>query len=178
MSAAWTTEKQEALRAWVVAATGLAAAKVLFARQPDGSRPAPPCVTIEAEIEPEGVDWLDVEDNPDSDGNDGEEILHTARGNRRIFVTFTAYGTTQAAATSPLGMLADVMAKLELPAVMDVLETAEISIGEFSRIQTSSGVVAAKQEPFAVLTATGFVASELTEAGTYVSTVDGEGEIE
>ena len=174
---AWTATKQAALRTWVTGATGLAADKVIFARQPDGQRPAPPCVTIEVELEPDGQDWLDIEDNPDTTGSDGLEILHTARGNRRIFVTFTAYGATQAAATSPVAYLEAVAAKLLLPTAQDALDAADIGIGELSRIQTSSGVVAARQEPFAVMTAMGFTSTEVTEAGTYVETSDIEGTI-
>lgn len=173
MTVAWNAIAQAAIKTWVTSATGLAAAKVIMTGQ-GGPRPAPPFVEVAVDIAGIGQDWVDNEDDPDDAG----ATIYTARGTRRLTLTFVCYAASQAALTSALGYLEAVRSALVLPSVNDALDAAGIGIGEIGPAVSMGEIVAAQWEPRGRMEATGFMASEITEAGSYIETVEVEGTID
>lgn len=167
---------ETAMRAWVMAGTGLASSRVCLAD--DGPRPdddGTPYVSISG-LEPlqRGHDGVRVTDTPGAVLGDGEEITHTARGMRQLDVRFQCFGGTVPgrAATgsgSPVAMLSGVVAARALPTAADALREAGVGVGVMGKVQwVSTGRVDSIFEPRAVLDVTCFVGSETTERGTFI----------
>jgi hypothetical protein len=166
----WDATVQAAIRSWIVTGSGLSTSKVIAAGG-GGPTPEPPFITFDVEIAGIGQDWIGVEDNPDSTGSDGEEIIMYARGMRAVTIAITCHAATNAALTGAVGYLESVRSALTLQSVQDALETAELGIGEIGPTQSIGAVEAAQWEPRARMEARGWVASEISELNTYIETV-------
>ena len=161
----------EALRVWVASASGVTA---IFARQ-EGARPASPYITISVSTRRIGQDWLDVEDADTPTA--GAEIVHRARGQRELTITLQAFGGP-VGETAPAALLELVQAKSILPTPRDALNAAGIGIGTFGPVRVfdtlRNGDVL---ETRASMEVRGFIASEVSETGTYIETVDLDGTV-
>lgn len=172
------TDWERALRDWVVLSTGLADAKVYWSRD-GGARGPAPFVTISVfSLVPQGPGWVTVRDNPDSTGDDGQEIEHVAK------TVATGVLRVQCFAVDPEGVagaaltLRRCVARLPLPASQDVLDVAGVAVTGFAAIQTTDGLVRTTIiEPRAVLDVAIRVVAEASEFGTYIASADVSGEI-
>lgn len=180
---------RDALHAWAVAGTGLAAAKVIWSDQGDAAtrpatRPAPPYVSMKLIVSDQtrGMDWIDVKNAPAP--ADGAEIQHTARGPRTATLSVQCFGLAATAAdgaggSSPHALLARMKARQRLPTVRDALKAANIGVGTTTGVSDASAVInSATSEPRAVFTATIHYVSEESETGTYIEQAELEGTYE
>ena len=169
MTIAWVA-LEKAIQDFVVTTSGLGGASVIWADQ-NGPRPDAPYIDMELVLERIGRDWIDVDDA--AAPSSGAEIDLKVRGQRRLSIRLRCFGATSVGVTSPKAILNDVVSKSLVPSVQDALVLAEIGMAEFSQIQNVTGVLnSTKLEPRAMLDITAFVASEVSETGTYVSDVD------
>lgn len=167
---------EDALRAWVMAGTGLAPARVVLAD--GGSRPeddATPYVSISG-LEPlqRGMDGRKITDNPASVLGDGQEIKHTASGIRQLDVRFQCFGGTVEGSpttgnSAPVAMLAGVVAARSLPTASEALQAAGVGVGAMGKVQWLPGSVGGGIfEARAVLDVTCYVGSEVSEFTTFI----------
>jgi len=174
MTIAWATV-ENAVQSWFSTASGIAGAQVIWEGQNQG-RPAAPYISIAAEVESVGQDWTNVEDNPSP--SSGNEILHKARGVRRMTLRVSCFGGDAKGAASSRAILENVKAKKVLPSIHEALVIAGVGVSSMSKVTSISGVLnSTKLEPRATLDIVCYLASEVEEAGTYVSTVEATDQI-
>lgn len=172
---AWATV-EDALRAWVVAGSGLPDAKVLWSAQ-DMPRPiAPYAVVRVTSLRGVGQDWLDVEDNPDSTGSDGLEIVQKARGIRRCTLGLQYFADAATGSLGAVGVLDAVASASRLPSIREALTAAGIGLADLGQARSLDGVLnRAHLEPRAVADHVFYLASEVEEFGTIIETAAVEG---
>lgn len=198
---AWQTVLN-GLQTWVTRGSGLTATSVYWADQVvtpaappaplDGSdppaapppqnfaRPPAPCIAMKYSIETLGqIDDEVVAANPNSNGHDGQEVLHTFNGQRLGTLTLTAYATTPIDVTGAVALLESVLAAANFPSIYDgVLTPSGIGITDWGKVQSSAGVINhAYNEPRATVIISFSLASQVAEAGTAIQTVVGQNQI-
>lgn len=174
MTIAWTTV-EDAIQDWVVTASGLAGNKVIWVTQ-NGPRPDVPYISIDADIQRVGQDWADTADA--AVPAPGAEIDQLARGTRRMMINIQCFGGTATGNTSSRAILENVVSKFQLPSVRGALVANGVGVASFSNVSNISGVLnSTRFEPRATVEAVAFLASEVSETGTYFSKVDVTNEI-
>lgn len=167
---AWTAV-ENALHAWVVAATGLPADRVIWAQQA-APRPATPYVTLRVDnIRRIGQDWLRSYNNPTPTA--GNEIILASQGQREAVVTLQCFGGTATQSTSPLALLHAAVAGANLQSRRDAFNTAGIGMAGFGPVQSIDGVLGSSVfEPRATVEARFFLAEEIQETTTFIEFVE------
>jgi len=170
MAIVWNTI-ETAIAYWARTGSGLPTGKVIWAKQ-NGPRPANPYIALSIlAIQRTGHDHVNVEDNPSPAS--GAEIIHYVRGPRKITVTMQCFSNTALGISGSAQILDSVMSAVKLPSVQDALRTAGVGVASFDPIQPlGSAMNSAVFEPRALLTARCFIASEISETGTYIETVE------
>lgn len=169
MTVAWTTV-EDAVHAWVATASGITGSKVIWTGQ-NGARPAVPYIEVGLDVQRLGQDWIDTADA--ASPSPENEIDYLARGNRRLIVTINAYGTPSTGTSTAKALLDAVMSKFKLPSIHDALVVAGVGVSTFGDIiDISAALNTSKIETRASLEAVAFLASEVSETGTYISDVD------
>ena len=164
----WVTV-EDAIHDWIETATGISGADV-FQAGDGGHRPSGRFVEYELEVERVGRDWLDHEDADTPEA--GAELDFKARGIRRMNVRLRCFGGTASGAGSARASLEKVVAKFPLPTYRAIVANAGIGVASFSRVQNISGVLNSSIiEPRAMLDITCYLASEVSEPGTYIENV-------
>lgn len=164
---------ENAITAWIVAASGLAADHVWYEEeaQPRDSSPYI-TVTVMTDRNPGGGNWVETRDAPVP--ADGAEIEHVANGTVEWVLSIQAHrGASGIGSSSPRALLAKVRDKVDLPDIADALSAAGIGIGRFSPIRRIGRArTAAEFEPRASMDAVIFLASEVAQTGTYIERVN------
>lgn len=167
----WTTA-ENAIHNWLQLATGIAADRILWARQgvtrPAGTSAWISLKRIAAPVI--GQDWSTHALNPTPTA--GNELLHTAAGNRAWTISIQCYGGTATEATSPEAILDDALLKLALPAYKARFTAAEIGVGEISGPRPLDGLLnSVAVEPRAQVDVTFLLAASVTATGPALETV-------
>ncbi len=104
----------------------------------------------------------------------GAEIKYKSRGNRRAVLEATCFPPAEVAdATEAHAILTDVVAAAGLPSRARALSAAGIGVSNLGIIQQIDGVVnSTRFEPRALFTVVFFLASEVSETGTIIETVN------
>jgi len=103
----------------------------------------------------------------------GAEILHTARGVRSLALSIQCFADGPLGAASAAAILANVVAAVNLPTGRDALVAAGLGFIAAEQIQGIGAVLGVSTwEPRAVTTVRFSLASEVSEAGTYIEIVE------
>lgn len=163
---------EPALHAWVSGRTGLT---TIWARQ-NGPRPATPFVTLDLRVGGTSRDWADVKDNPTPSA--GAEILHVSKGVRKGVLTVQIFGDDATGSAKPEALLDSLKASLPLPSVYGTLSVAKIGVYGFGQVLDLSSIIQSSDiESRASMEINMNLVSEISESGTYFSTVDATNEI-
>lgn len=167
---AWDTI-MPAIKAWVVAASGLNADHVVWGQQ-NAPRFADTFVVLRiltVDHLGEG-DYVTTEANPSP--SPGAEIIRRALGTARVTMTMTCFAPVIGAAGA-VSLIETVLASDNLPSVCDALSAAGVSIVNWDGVQSTDAVInSAKFEPRAVVTIRFFCVSIVSETGTNIDTVN------
>jgi hypothetical protein len=161
---------ENAIHAWIVAATGLPASSVLWGGQ-GAARPAGPWISISLlGLGQVGSDWIDAEwaEVPDH----GAEVDLKARGLREVVLSLQCFAGDAHGVASCVALLERVRAKAPLPGAAELLRAGGVGLSTFGAVNALGGAVnAARFEPRATLEVRCYVASEVSETATYIETV-------
>lgn len=170
----WSTIEQ-GIQAWAAAGSGLPDGRVIWSLQ-SGDRPATPYIALRlTAVRVVGTDWNEAVDaaSPTS----GAEIEHRARGHRRALLEVQAHGGPAHGAGSAVALLERLQARSVLPTVRDALVDAGVGLGRFEGVTSLDGMVGdATLESRAAFEVPIFLASEVSEFGTYIEHVELENE--
>lgn len=168
----WTTV-EDALHAWIVAATGLAATNVFWEQQGIG-KPAGAYVTMNLSITQSGQDWTDITDNPTP--SPGAEIIHTVRGPRLGTLALQCFAGDATGPSSSKAYLAKLHGSLGLPSIHDALVIAKVGIAIIDPVQSLTLELGnAVIESRALTSIKMHLTSEVSETGTYIETAQHSG---
>lgn len=163
------TTLEAALQAWVVAGTGLSANQVRWSQQ--DAPQTRPMVTLQMSVARTGQDWLDVVDNPTPTA--GAEILHKARGTRKATLSIQAFSADAVGASGARALLERLVSRAKLPSMTALLDAVNAGLAPLGEVTTIDGVVGSTRfDPRAMLEASFFLVSEVSESGTYIETVE------
>lgn len=155
---------KQALRAWLMAATGLPGDRVIFANQ-NGPRPATPFATLNPRLSLARVGAYDEEratDDPDT----------TERcGLRRLTVSINLYGT------DALTRIEDALDGLEMQANWDALKVAGLSFIEHTEARDLTAMLETQFETRAQADVYFYVASSRLDEVSHIATVEGVGDV-
>lgn len=163
MSAIAWTAVENALFNWVVAASGLAAAKVIWSDE-GGPRPDAPYIALSLdEVLSVGQDWRVYDDAPDPVA--GAELRVRTRGQRTAELQIQYFAALKSGRDA-LRKLTDVVAALPLHEY--AIDVAGCGIAGADAVQVVRGNRGATLEPRAVTTISLHLAAELEARETYV----------
>jgi hypothetical protein len=118
---------EDAIHAWVVVGSGLAADRVYWVGQ-GGALPPRPFITLQLRSEVQtATDWLDTELTPGLP--QGAELTHTVHGGRLGQLSIQCFATAATGNQSPARILAAVVAAVALPSVDQALNAAGVGVG-------------------------------------------------
>lgn len=167
------------LQAWVAAGTGLDTTRVIWAYQNE-DRPQNPWVDLELlSCQRLGQDWLDIADNPASNGHDGQEIVRTARGPRLLTVRVRAFGSPGPfdPSKNPVVILEALMASAPLRA--SAFDSVGLGLARFNDVVSTYGVVDdTVLEPRATVDVVFHLAQEVAQFETYIEFVRYQGTVD
>lgn len=163
---------ENAVRTWVLAASGLAANRVYFADQDVPAGEAAPRVTIRIGGPVHlGLDAIEQSFDPGQPA--GQEILQTARGFRTITVDLQSFAPTMVGAgDTALAVMAKIQAALSLPSVRYTLNTAGLGVLQEGNIQRIPQVRQAINEDRATLSVRFCVTQSISERLGYIDSVE------
>lgn len=159
-----------ALSAWVVAATGLEASRVVWTHKEIGLGLPMPYVTLainnEHQIGEARRSTVERVDDPSAPEDErvqpGEELEHLVETSHELLVTMTAWDE------DPFTLLLDVKRKASLPTIRDALREARVGLGECEDVQEKGGV----REPCATMQVHCFIRLTASEYLTYIETAE------
>lgn len=170
MPAIGWTAIEDALRAWVVASSGLADSQVYWSDR-GGPVPTPPCIAMSIDdITPQGTDWVTYSNAP-APVTPGQELVSKAQGMRTATLTLQckAPNPTTAAPTGaivPGYTLTDVLSAL--PLYYQAIDDAGAGIGRASSTQTLPDMRGDILEPRAIATLELHLGSSIEGRETYI----------
>lgn len=161
---------EPAIRAWLIAATGIADTHVIYSRQ-NGPRPAAPFAEIDlGELVPLGaVDAVSHAYN--SGGSAGAEIVHTTHGQRDVAVTVRVYTDSAVGDSSARTLLAAAQLALGQAGTRATFHAAGATVWDRGTVRPVPGVLDTRWEGRAELVLRLYVELQATETSTYVGTV-------
>ena len=166
------TALEDAIQAWVVSGSGLAADRVVYRGQP-APQPSGAYITIGLlALRRIGQDGARPEANPIP--TPGAEILHRATGVRELRLSLQCYAGSPHGVTSAMMRLEGVVSAAALPVRRGALNAAGLGVHEFGPVQSVDGFVGAHAffEPRAMVEVRCHVASEVVETGTFIEFVE------
>lgn len=163
---------ENAVRTWVLAASGLASNRVYFADQDVPAGEAAPRVTIRIGGPVHlGLDAIEQSFDPGQPA--GQEILQTARGFRTITVDLQSFAPTMVGAgDTALAVMAKIQAALSLPSVRYTLNAAGLGVLQEGNIQRIPQVRQAINEDRATLSVRFCVTQSISERLGYIDSVE------
>lgn len=168
MSAPSQNQIENAIHAWVLAATGLAASKVVWRNQ-NGPRPARPFIVLSlGGVQEVATPWIQNQDTP-SPAPPGEEITYSVRGVERLRVTFECFTDTTTGSSSAIDYLRLVRGKLNMPSIRSALWAAHVGVATFGDVLVLDFLEnSAQQLGRAQMDCGIYVPTEFTERGTFI----------
>lgn len=161
------TDLENAIHAWVVAAAGLAADKVVWADQRVPQRP--PFVTLKhVALVPVGVDQL--QQTTDLEAPPGQEITFTAKGIRRMTVSIQAFTAAVTGSGSARELVGKVLTAMALPSVYEPLELAGLVWRNQGSITDLSALLETEWQSRAAMTVEFYCVDSAAEKTTYIET--------
>jgi hypothetical protein len=169
----------QALRTWVLGATGLPEEAVIFQRQ-DGPSPAPAevpgaagAVTIGlGDFEPLGLEWRE-----DTEDTVAKTVTAQAVGTHRVHVTVKGFTRSTIGNAAARALLKKAVLALGLDTVLTALNAAGLGCLNVSAVQSADAVKGAKWESQAVFEVFFCVLQTATETIPYIAHVNGEGTV-
>lgn len=160
------TDIEDALRAWVLSASGLEDDHVIWSQQ-GGPRPSAPFIALQTfTMKNIGQDWVDIEDAAEG------EVEMKARGVREVTLVAQCFSEDATGAAAAAMLLNQVVSAARLPSNVAALNAAGVGLARFEPVQTISGVIGSTDwEPRATVSVRFFITSELSEPGTYIRSV-------
>lgn len=163
---------ENAVRAWVLPASGLASNRVYFADQDVPATEAAPRVTIRIGGPVHlGIDAIEQSFDPGQPA--GQEILQTARGFRTVTVDLQSFAPTMVGAgDTALAVMAKIQAALSLPSVRYALNAAGLGVLQEGSIQRIPQVRQTINEDRATLSVRFCVTQSISERLGYIESVE------
>lgn len=183
MSAPTQAQIENAIHAWVLAATGLAAGKVIWRNQ-NGPRPARPFVVLSlGGVAEAATPWVNNVPTPatppvppsetPTPPPNAQSITYTVRGVERLRVTFEAFSDAATGVGSAVDYLRLIRGKLSMPSVRTVLWAAQVGVASFGDVVVLDWLAdQAQQLGRAQMDCTVYVPTEFKEFGTNIETTD------
>jgi hypothetical protein len=163
---AWTTA-ENALRAWVLSASGLPEERVIWMDEA-GVRPQSTYIAMRIDaVTRVGLDWLIYDDAPVP--APGEELRSRARGHRTALLHFQCFAPEGSGGLATR-VLTDVVAAI--PLHVYALDEGGVGVGDASPVQYVEGPRGSILEPRAFTEVTLHLASELEARETYIERVN------
>lgn len=163
MSAIAWTAIENALHAWLCAATGLAATSVIWADQ-GGPQPAAPYIALKiTDTRAVGREWLVRDDAPDP--VQGAELRVRARGHRTARLEMQCFGALKSARAAAI-LLEDALAALPLHTAD--IDAAGCGLGQSTPVQMLEGRRGSLLEPRAICELALHVGSEMEARTSYI----------
>lgn len=171
----WATI-EAAIAAWVRSASGLSDDGSVRWGEQNAAQSARPMIILRAmAVRGIGQDWVNVEDNPAPE--EGEEILNIARGYRELTISIQCFAASSTGSSSARAILENVRSRATLPTIRQALADAGVGLAPIGPVIAIDGVLgSARFEPRATLEVRAFLASEVSEVGTYIEIVQAENE--
>lgn len=141
------TVVEDAIYAWVVAGSGLAAGQVIWAPEATGGGPAPSGTYI-------SMRWLDinrVSDDWTIPRDVGGQIIHHVRGTRHPTLELTCFAGARYGAGRAAQILDRVLTAIRLPTVAAALRAGDVGIGKRGKIRVASGQRSSMFDPRAIV---------------------------
>lgn len=169
MALNWATI-QTALHAWIVAGTGLAVGRVVWANQAM-PQPQRPYVTLRLmALAPVGHDGVHSTTNLAAPA--GEEVTLTVEGRRHLTVGVQAYASAVTGAGTAAELLAKAQTALSLPTVHAGLRAAGLAVLNEGGITDLSALLETKFEGRAAMDVRFHCVDEVAEKTGYIATVE------
>lgn len=171
----WTAF-ENAIHAWLRAATGIAAARILWSRQGSigASRPEGDGAWISisrTDVRGGGVDWTTHRASP-APVTAGAEITYYTQGTRTVTLSIQCYGGAATGDGSPEALLDRAKLLLQSPAWKVARKAAGFGIGDIRGPRALDGMrTPVVIEPRAILELEAHLATEVTSTGTAIDTV-------
>jgi len=162
---------EDAIRAWVIAGTGLPQGQVWFADQDIPASEQQPRVTIRiGGTVQRGLD--ETRHDYDAGRPAGQEIEFSARGMRELTVDLQAFAPTLVGpGATARSLLAQAQVAISLPTIRDALNAAGLGVLQEGDIQRVPLVRGGMQEDRATLAVLFAVQVQATERATFIETV-------
>lgn len=165
------TAIENALTAWVKAATSFAAGKVVLSEQ-GGTAPLSGMVSIRIGDTRDIAPQVELLDETDLNRPAGTEVRFTAKAFKEFSVTLQAFTDATTGASTALAKLTACQSYLGLPSTKALFEAADISCFDPGVVQNLTAVSHAVFEGRAVLTLRFYGLDEVTEDAGYIATVE------
>ena len=164
---------EDALFAWIQAATGIPADRVRWATQ-DAARPGrgveTPWVSVRVmSVRPIGRDWFAL--RPAASPAPGVDMELHALGPRAASIRVQCFGAPHGA-NAPAMLLERLVAAAQLSTRADALWSAGVGVAGFGLVQAIDGMLNGKFEPRAVLDVRLNLTSQASEFTTYIETAE------
>lgn len=172
----WETV-QAAIHAWIVAGSGLAAARVRWADQGGDEPTDVPWISLSVIAEEtRGRPWADVETNPDAAPL--ADVIHTVRSSNTGTLSIQVFNAVAQGSSSALQILKSVTLARALPSVHAALVAGGVGLGAFTAARNTGKIANAVYfEPRGVLECRFHTAAEIQETGPAIETVEIDGEV-
>lgn len=172
---ALSEQQENALRGWVVVASGFAEDKVVWSYE-NGNRPSGNVITL-ALVGGRTLGACDtIETRTDLTRPAGQEIEHRVRGEREHVLRIQAF--TPESVNGPeaaRGILCDVQTKLRLPAITDALDEVGLSVFDPGAVQYIPGIANTAFEGRAVVEARFYATDTASGYTGYIASTEGDG---
>jgi hypothetical protein len=165
----WTT-LENALHAWIVAATGLAADRVIWSHQGVPERPAPYVTLKILDLSSVGHDGL--VQSYDGGAPAGQEITFTLEGRRHLTVSVQAFSDAATGATSAHAILSKARTALSLPGVHAALLAGGLAAFNEGGITDLSAIRETRWQSRAAMQVRFHCVDSAAEKTTWIETVE------
>lgn len=178
MSVPTWEEVQAAIHAWIVAGSGIVAARVRWADQGGAIPTDVPWISLSVIAEETlGRPWSDVTTNPDAAPL--ADVIHTVRASNAGTLSIQVFNAAPHGTSSPLQILKRIRMAAKLPSVAEGLVTGGVGLGAFTGARNVGKIANAVYfEPRGVLECRFHTAAEIQETGPMIETVEIDGEVE
>ena len=164
------TTAEDAIHAWLVAATGLAADRVVWAHQPGTTRPSPSLTMRVLSLTGVGADGVTHTFDPLA--GPGEEITFTSEGRRVLAVSVQAYSDAVSGSGTAHDYLSRAQAALALPTTRDALRAAGLGAFNPGAITDLSAIRETRFQSRAAMTVQFHCVDSATGRTTYIETAE------
>ena len=163
---------ENAISAWVRAASGYAAGQVIWAEQsPTGTRPTGSIITMRLGDIAEVTGLDELQENTNLSRPAGQEVELRAKGFKKFTIGLQAYGTSTTGNATGRSVLSACQTSLSLPSIRDALGAVNIAPMDYGTVQNVTAINHTLFESRAVCDFQFYVLDEYTELTGYIATV-------